>query len=373
MKIKSKIKHFIPPLFLKAYIRIRQNRDYPPISRKFLGEFQDEIDPMLAKQIGDYLTSEDFDFTSKYWRFLMRKNLSSLHASGVERYAKTVARNYFTWVDFNDEEVSNLTSNIISTNAIDIYKFHEGFYIAESIKHNILISLLFNYCSNNHLLDDLFSLGNEGYLFGGHPFHLVQGQIITLDSLNSVIESSTIRDYVDSKSIICEIGAGSGRTAEAIIRLNPGIHYIIADLPPASFIAMNRLQLAFPESKIIYINSKDDFLKAFQNLDSWQIIFCLPSLLKEAPDKIIDICIAVDCLHEMSNKMRRYISNIVDRKCRFFYLKIWEETTIPIDNITLSANSLSDYFVDPKWKRVFDKSAVFPGNFRELIFYTQDA
>lgn len=246
MKIKSIIKNFIPPLFLKAYIQIRQDLDYPPISRKFLSEFQVELDPMLAKQIGDYLASKDFDFTSKYWRFLIRKNLSSLHALGVEQYAKNVARNYFTWLDFNDEQVSNLTSNIINMSEIDIYKFHDGFSEAESIKHNILISLLYSYCFNNDLLDDLFNLGNEGYLFGGHPFHLVQGKKITLDSLNSVIESSTIRKYVDSNSIICEIGAGAGRTAEAIITLVPGIHYIIADLPPASFIAMNRLHLAFP-------------------------------------------------------------------------------------------------------------------------------
>ena len=114
MKIKSIIKNFIPPLFLKAYIQIRQDLDYPPISRKFLSEFQGELDPMLSKQIGDYLASKDFDFTSKYWRFLIRKNLSSLHALGVEQYAKNVARNYFTWLEFNDEQVSNLTSNIIN-------------------------------------------------------------------------------------------------------------------------------------------------------------------------------------------------------------------------------------------------------------------
>ena len=355
---------------MNLYLTIRQNHDYPSINKKDLINFISGLDSELLSQVRDFLDSKDFRLTSRYWRFLMRRNLIDIYNNGIEKYGTSVARDYFTWTDFNEDQIHNLLSNNIDPEIVNIFKVHDGFTRTESIKHNILIAIAYNHLTNSKLLEDFNELQNQGYLFGGHPFHLYKDKAITLDGLISIMEFSTFKNFIKNESLICEIGAGSGRTAEAILTAVPGINYIIADLPPASFLAMHRLRLVFPDFKILYIDNDKKLQIAMENMSDWNVIFCLPHLLENIPNKSIDLLLAVDCLHEMSNKMRKYVSEIATRKCLFFYFKVWEKTFIPLDNLALDAALKSDYFVDSSWEEVLDRPCSFPGNFREFIYRT---
>jgi putative sugar O-methyltransferase len=72
---------------------------------------------------------------------------------------------------------------------------------------------------------------------------------LTLDRLASVIEIQRVKDQLDRGDDlnICEIGEGSGRTADSIFHLYPNAKYLIADIPPALFISYERLRIAFPD------------------------------------------------------------------------------------------------------------------------------
>jgi putative sugar O-methyltransferase len=211
-------------------------------------------------------------------------------------------------------------------------------------------------------------LGNEGYLFGLHPSHYVEGKVVTLDKLSAILEFQNVEEFILRDSVCLEIGAGSGRTAEAILTLIPGVHYIIADLPPASYIAMLRLKKAFPNLRILYVESRTEIEKIHANPGTWDVIFCLPSMLQYLPRKFIDMTIAIDCLHEMSNSSRSYFSKLINEKSKYYYVKINQETLIPLDNILLQSLDFESYYFNKNWKALTKKEAIFPSNYSEFLF-----
>ena len=106
-----------------------------------------------------------------------------------------------------------------------------------------------------------------------------------------------------------EIGAGSGRTSEAMMTINNNLKYIICDIPPAIYISYSRLKIAFPNKKIsllIDINDKDELQK---NIKSNDISFVFPHQLKVIYKKYFNFVLAVNCLHEMDKKKIKWRSS----------------------------------------------------------------
>jgi putative sugar O-methyltransferase len=371
MNYRTLLRNLLPPFILEARYALLRKKAYPLLTKsnwKDQDKINLEVD--LKIQVDNYLESIDFNRTSKYWRYLTLKNLQEIEQFGIDKYAENVARNYFTWTNFEDSQIENLEIERYLPNLINIYKIHHGFSTSESIRHNILIQLLLSYCFQNNLQEQLMHLGDAGYAFGNHPQHLVNGKVITLDKLASVLDYKSLAPILKDESVLCEIGAGSGRTAEALLTLNPNCHYIIADLPPASFIAKKRLELSFPEKRILYIGSHSELASTFPKLETWDVIFCLPSLLESLPEKSIDILLAIDCLHEMNSIMREYFASIASVKSDYFFMKIWKETKIPLDEIHLDGNDLLNYFVRENWVLLERNNSIFPSNFMEMTFRT---
>lgn len=371
MNYRRILRNLLPPLILEVRYALLRKKSYPLLSKSnWKDQAKTHLESDLKMQVQNYLESIDFKRTSKYWRFLTLKNLSEIEQFGIDSYGENVARNYFTWTNFEDSQIENLDIEGYLPNLINIYKMHHGFSISESIRHNVLIQLLLSYCCQNNLYEQIMQLGDEGYAFGNHPQHLVNGKIITLDKLLSVLDYKSLAPILKDKSVLCEIGAGSGRTAEALLTLNPNCRYIIADLPPASFVAMKRLELAFPEKRILYIGSHSELASTFPMFEAWDVIFCLPSLLESLPEKSIDILLAIDCLHEMNSIMREYFASIASIKSEYFFIKIWKEIKIPLDNIYLDANNLLNYFVRENWVLLERNDSIFPSNYVEMTFRT---
>jgi putative sugar O-methyltransferase len=329
--------------------------------------------PELILMVEDYLASKDFDDTSKYWKHLVNIHLKDLSSLGVDRYGEKVARHYASWADFNDSKLQNLIEdfgNYQEQSLTDIFKIHAGFSPSSSIKHNVLIELLLRRIVNNGLFSQLEGIPEKDFVFGNHPSFSYKGREINLDLLCSLLELQSIKESLkDAESgAVLEIGAGSGRIANIFMRSYPNEKYVIADIPPALFISATRLRLAFPNKKIVFVSNKIDLQKILSNRD-WDVIACKPSLLEYFPDKFFKLTIAIDCLHEMNNKQRRFVSGIAEVKSQFFYLKVWNQTFIPLDNINLRIeNSLEDYYVKESWHEIFNRSCLFPGDYTEICY-----
>lgn len=55
----------------------------------------------LQSLTDQFVSSDDFYLTSKYWLHLMKKNYLMLLEGGVDQFAKIISRNYFTWTEFS--------------------------------------------------------------------------------------------------------------------------------------------------------------------------------------------------------------------------------------------------------------------------------
>ena len=253
---------------------------------------------------------------------------------------------------------------------LEILKIHPGFSASASFKHNTLIELVFRHLLNSDLLEELGQVKLTGYKFGSHPFLQYQNQFLTLDLLTSFLEYRSLNHHLkfsENSKPILEIGAGSGRFAEIFMNFNGANKYVIADIPPALFISFKRLQLIYPEKRIIYVSDKLS-LNSYVESEEWDIIFILPWLLKHFPQKFFKIAIAIDCLHEMADKQRGFLINMAESKSENFYLKVWDETYLPLDNIKLDIRNQKHYFTKPHWKVVFSNSCVFPGDYKEICY-----
>ena len=327
----------------------------------------------LILMVEDYLASKDFDDTSKYWKHLVNIHLKDLSSLGVDRYGEKVARHYSSWADFNDSKLQNLTEyfgNYQEKNLIDIFKIHSGFSPSSSIKHNVLIELLLRRVVNKGLFPQLERIPEKDFVFGNHPSFSYKGREINLDLLLSLLELQSIKESLNDagSGAVLEIGAGSGRIANIFMRSFPNEKYVIADIPPALFISATRLRLAFPNKKIVFVSNEID-LQIIISKNEWDVIACKPSLLENFPDKFFKLTIAIDCLHEMNNRQRRFVSGMAEAKSDFFYLKVWRETFIPLDNINLRIeNSLEDYYVKESWVEIFNRSCLFPGDYTEICY-----
>lgn len=351
------------------------NRELSDDSNFFSQEWwsanRDKSPKQLQLLTDQFLESEDFSLTSKYWLHLIKKNLEMLDQFGLEFYAQTLARNYFTWVEFNDHQIKNICYKTLNVKSFqNIFKKHEGYSFEESYKHNILIYLLYLKCKeDSSTFESLKSLRDSGFLFGGSPFIYEDGIILTLDKLSSLIEIQSFKFQLDKSKIVCELGGGSGRTMDAILQLYPDIKAVYSDIPPASYVALERFQKVFPNKIIRITNSDEELLSLLKEPTSWDILMIPPKMLKRLPTKSIDLFIAIDCLHEFGNENRANLSQLIEKVAVTFYTKNWTDTIIPFDDISLSTNHLSGYYFPSEWNQIFKRECTFPGNFTELLYF----
>jgi len=374
---KDSIRKFLvnitPPILRSVLIKYKDRKNYLEIDKKYWSNIRESFEHELTIMVDTYLDSDDYAQTTKYWRYLLRRNLESIREFGVETFGQHAARNYYTWTEFSEESIKHLRQDKVQSENLNIFTKHNGFSFSESIKHNILIQLQLNLIlNNNRARHYLQTIDSAGFTYGGHPQLQSKYGNLTLDLLSSIIEIDGLSEYIESKSpkFFLEIGAGSGRSANAILELNSEIKYVIADIPPASYLAMSRLRYAFPDKKIYFVFDSSGLHKCITDYQSWDILFVLPSLLIHFPPKFFDLALAIDCLHEMSAPMRNFFAEIASSKSSYYYFKIWNSTTIPLDNLYLSSQNLTDFGCKSDWKNIFSRSCKFPSNFSEFLFET---
>ena len=311
---------------------------------------------------------------SKYWEELNRKNLRQLAASRYENFKRTVARNYFTWIvnplnrqnRFLMREAGLYRSLTIFICALFAPR-HEHLKKRHTINYNTLTNLLWSYVEKNDpegLLQRLVEPTE-----GNPPTVMHNGRLISQDLANSVLEYQAIlHPDLDRREVrtILELGPGYGRTAYVFLALQPACRYILVDIPPALYVAQRYLTAVFPERRVFQFRPFEDFASVRGEFDDASIIFLTPNQLEMLPDKSIDLFLNISSLHEMRLDQIRYYFGEIERLTRkYFYLKQWKETTIPIENETICE---ADYPVGSHWQLIYRQQCAVQHSFFEALY-----
>ena len=119
------------------------------------------------------------------------------------------------------------------------------------------------------------------------------------------------------------------------------------------------IESIFPEKKINFgfnIDNQDNFLKFYEQNE---IMMIFPHQIKFIPNKFIDISIAIDCLHEMEEIVKRYMSYF-ENKSHLFFLKFGKLLHYQIHFIKIISINKDDYYIKESWIEIFKENVFFP-------------
>jgi putative sugar O-methyltransferase len=367
--VKKILKAFIPPVIIELYNRlpIHSLRKYWLKNKSTFN-----LDNDLKKMIDFFIQSKSYELMSNYWNYLNIENLKQIKEQNIENYSTTVARNYYTFVGVSDEQIEQSILNVQNTfisEKVNLYKKQINMSYTDSMKYNNLTYLLYLNLKKLELLDKLNYLSDEGYLTYNDPFLEINGHNVSSDKINSIFDYENIdkfSSFSDKKNIL-EIGAGSGRTSQAIVTFNKDIKYTICDIPPALFISYERLKNVFKNKKIglLYSLNEDELINEINNYD---ISFIMPHQLNFLKNKKFDLTIAIDCIHEMDKEtIKKYFYNI-DRFSKLFYFSVWKKTSVPFSGILRRNSNNLDYFsndyqIPQNWDKLYEQDLIFPSNY----------
>ena len=357
---------------LKAFIPISIIHLYKKLPKHSLKQYWLKnksnllLENELKEMIDFFIKSKSYKYMSNFWNNLTIQNLKQIQEAKVKNYSTTIARNYYTWIEVGDKEVQQSILNlqdIFISEKVNLYKKHINLSYIESMKYNSLTFMLYHNLKNFNLLDKLNYLSDEGYLTYNDPFLTINGHNISQDKINSIIDYESINKFssFSHKKNILEIGAGSGRTSQAILSFKSDLKYTICDIPPALFISYQRLKNVFKNKKIGLLYSLNDD-ELVNRINDYDISFIMPHQLNSLKTKSFDLTIAIDCIHEMEkDTIKRYFDQI-NRFSKLFYFSVNKKT-----NVSVSGNNL-DYFSDdyqiPKnWEKIYENDLIFPSNY----------
>ena len=367
--MKKILKAFIPPVIIELYNRlpIHSLRKYWLKNKSTFN-----LDNDLKKMIDFFIQSKSYELMSNYWNYLNIENLKQIKEQNIENYSTTVARNYYTFVGVSDEQIEQSILNVQNTfisEKVNLYKKQINMSYTDSMKYNNLTYLLYLNLKKLELLDKLNYLSDEGYLTYNDPFLEINGHNVSSDKINSIFDYENIdkfSSFSDKKNIL-EIGAGSGRTSQAIVTFNKDLKYTICDIPPALFISYERLKNVFKNKKIglLYSLNEDELINEINNYD---ISFIMPHQLNFFKNKKFDLTIAIDCIHEMDKEtIKKYFYNI-NTFSKLFYFSVWKKTSVPFSGILRRNSNNLDYFsndyqIPQNWDKLYEQDLIFPSNF----------
>ena len=358
------------------------NRIFPKRFDKYWKkiEHSQSIDSTLRHITNSFINSKSYKLVSNYWHILNISNYKSLSIFGMKKYGSTIARNYYTFAEMYHDEwfeevINNLKNSPFKIDSIEAFKKQDDFSLVESITYNYLCYLLFYNLKKTDAFQHITKLNDKTYLGFNDPYIKIDDINISTDKIISLLDYQKIQKAFEIKKFkkILEIGAGSGRTCEAILSIEENFKYILCDIAPAIYISYSRLKLAFPNktiSLLIDVNNKVELEKKIANSD---IAFIFPHQLEMLSEGSVDLTLAIDCMHEMDKSTIQYYFKLFNHITKNFYLSIWEKTDTPYSkNILGKKNKLDynsgDYKIPNNWKNVFKEKIIFPSNMLSLGF-----
>ncbi len=197
-----------------------------------------------------------------------------------------------------------------------------------------------------------------------------QRRAVSEDLCNSVLEYTSMLDALPEppRSVI-ELGSGYGRLAWVFLRAQPGIRYVLVDIPPGLAIAQRYLTELLPEASAFRFRHFDDYAQIADEFESAQIAFLTPNQLELIPAMHAELFINVSSLHEMRHEQIAHYFELVERHCDgFFYTKQWQRSVNPFDQLVVSRE---DYPVRPTWQALFDRVHPVQTQFFEALYQVE--
>tara|TARA_B000000475_G_scaffold272259_1_gene272939 strand:- start:1548 stop:2018 length:471 start_codon:yes stop_codon:yes gene_type:complete len=144
MKIKKFIKQFVPPIIINFYNSI-QNYNFKKFWKSNKKNFS--TDHELVRMIDYFIGSKNYMLVSNYSKYLNIKHLKQLISDGndINHFSTSVAKNYFTFIDVEDEMIKNSMDRIkneTSSDSLNLFKKQTNLSYTESIKYNNLVYFL---------------------------------------------------------------------------------------------------------------------------------------------------------------------------------------------------------------------------------------
>lgn len=336
------------------------------------------LDNELIKMIDFFIKSESYKSVSHFWHLLNIRHLKFLGKESIKNYSTSVARSYYTFLNINENHIDKSMKkigNVISCEKVNLFKKQNNLSYKESFIYNNLTYLLWYNLKEKKIFKNFEKLSDVGYLSYGDPYIDINDKKVTLDKINSLLDYENINNFTDfsDKKTILEIGAGSGRTTEAILTFNDELKYTICDIPPALFISYKRLSNVFKEKSIgLLYNLNEQELNS--QINNYDISFIMPHQLNFIKNKKFDLSIAIDCIHEMRKRDIAKLFNNISTISNYFYFSVWKESFVrfsPIGELfgTSNLNYFSgDYKIPKSWIKEYEKDLLFPSNFISVGF-----
>jgi putative sugar O-methyltransferase len=314
---------------------------------------------------------------SRYWMELNKSDQGMLYAAGYENFKQTVARHYFTWTRVWpwDPQIRFLMSQLPVTTTITnmLRTFsplkHPHMSLAESLACNFLSNMVWDYAVKTCPRIDQLSEPAAG----NPPRLLRNGRLISQDLANSALEADFVLANLPQSCKVaraCELGAGYGRTAHALISLMPGVKYVVVDIPPALYVSQKYLASIYPDRKVFAWRPFGSYLEIKEEFEAADLAFLLPSQIEMLPDGLFDLFVNVSSLHEMRiDQIRYYFAQVrrLVRQAGCFYLKEWKVSRIPYENVIIRRE---DYPFEG-WKILSEREVRIQTQFFEALLEKQ--
>jgi putative sugar O-methyltransferase len=312
---------------------------------------------------------------SKYWIELNRMNVAQLQQHGYKNFKRTIALNYFTFVRilpwdsqflFLLRHLSVQVSLGCLRRALSAPKhdYFSAFNWIQSLLYNFLTISSWEYSRKIVSDSGLLALREPSE---GNPALITDrtGALISQDLANSIIEVSAMNLSLLRNSVVLELGAGYGRDAYAILATNPGIKYVIVDIPPALWVAEKYLRNQFPDRRIFCFRDFERFADIESEFADCDIAFFLSTQISLLPDEIADLVINVSSLHEMRREQIGFYFLQFDRLLKLngsFYFKQWKRGVVPFEEVVINQR---DYPIPPNWTCEMSREAPIQSKFFE--------
>ena len=262
-----------------------------------------------------------------------------------------------------------------------IFKQNKYLGLKETDHFNRLIIKLYYFITKLKLKSKLSQLSDKGFLDFNDHFLKINNENITTDKLVSLLDYKKIEENINLTKVkkILEIGAGSGRFAQTILTFNKNIKLIICDIPPAIYISYKRLKKVFKNKKIKLCFDCCNNKNFEKYLNQNDILFIFPHQIKLLKENMVDLTIAIDCIHEMDKKTIKYYFQNINNFSKFIYFSVWKKTIVPLSsgfNITstyLNSSSKTDYQIPVNWKLINQSNLYFPENFDGITYEIKKA
>ena len=379
MAVKKIIQACIPQRLIRFYQHLRFSRGSAEKHDNFIKWWKSytkttALPPELRSMVDHYITTVSFKASSKYWNWLNHKNIQQLAESDYGNFKQTIAKNYFTWIGGSDALESHYVRNILTDVAAmrsvvaarELMKKHALFTLPESVVYNIITVLLYEHVKYNAGGERLIGLVQESPA-GNPPVVEIEGNRVSQDTLNSILEYLSITKGCDLGKMTraIEIGAGYGRTAYCVLKANPSIKYVIADIPPALYVSQTYLASVFKDKKIFRFRPFRSFAEIADEFFAADIVFLMPEQLDLLPDKVAGLFLAISCLHEMKKEQVQLYFDRMDRLSSCVYFKCWQQTTVPFDDVVHTSDN---YPVKRNWTKTYKHDCTVPAAFFEAMY-----